>query len=92
MANTDSFRGAVAATEMHAPEDSITDKAQLARGRKASTTARNRYSVVLRLIRRIHLYTGLFMTPWVFLYGVSGFLFNHPGAFSGGDVRSLRPD
>ena len=29
------------------------------------------------------------MTPWVFLYGVSGFLFNHPEAFSDREVRSF---
>jgi hypothetical protein len=29
------------------------------------------------------------MTPWVFLYGVSGFLFNHPEAFSNREVRSF---
>ncbi len=32
-------------------------------------------------MRRTHLFAGLFMTPWVFLYGVTGFLFNHPDAF-----------
>ncbi|MEM7235323.1 MAG: PepSY domain-containing protein [Planctomycetota bacterium] len=35
-----------------------------------------------KLIRRIHLYTGIFLIPWIFLYGVTAFLFNHPGAFS----------
>jgi hypothetical protein len=34
------------------------------------------------LIRRVHLYSGLFLIPWVMLYGVTGFLFNHPDAFS----------
>jgi hypothetical protein len=33
-------------------------------------------------IRRTHLYLGLFLFPWAVLYGVSGFLFNHPTAFS----------
>jgi hypothetical protein len=33
-------------------------------------------------IRRLHLYSGLFMFPWVLLYGITAFLFNHPGAFS----------
>lgn len=32
--------------------------------------------------RRLHLYTGLFLLPWVFLYGVTGVLFNHPTWFS----------
>ncbi len=35
----------------------------------------------MRLFRRSHLYAGLFMTPWVFLYGITALLFNHPDAF-----------
>src|SRR5204862_6189765 len=30
-----------------------------------------------QLIRRLHLYAGLFMIPWVALYAFTGFLFNH---------------
>ena len=37
---------------------------------------------VLHLLRRGHLYLGLFLFPWAILYGVTGFLFNHPTAFS----------
>ena len=33
---------------------------------------------VLKIVRRIHLYTGLIMLPWIFLFGISGMLFNHP--------------
>lgn len=33
------------------------------------------------LIRRVHLYTGLFLLPWVILYGVTGAMFNHLGLF-----------
>ncbi len=36
----------------------------------------------LMLLRRAHLYAGLLMLPWVLLYGVTAFLFNHPSAFS----------
>jgi hypothetical protein len=43
--------------------------------------ARVRYNAALRLVRRAHLYAGLFLLPWVFLYGVTALLFNHPGAF-----------
>lgn len=32
----------------------------------------------MRLIRRLHLYTGLFLVPWILLYAVSALLFNHP--------------
>jgi hypothetical protein len=34
------------------------------------------------LLRRAHLYLGLFLLPWAILYGVTAFLFNHPTAFS----------
>jgi hypothetical protein len=34
------------------------------------------------LLRRGHLYTGLFMLPWAVLYAVTAFLFNHPAAFA----------
>ncbi|MEC5127407.1 PepSY domain-containing protein [Verrucomicrobiales bacterium BCK34] len=33
---------------------------------------------VLKLVRRIHMYTGLILLPWVILFGFSGMLFNHP--------------
>lgn len=89
MADTDSFQGAVATHEMETPGGPDGDRAHPAPARKAVTTARNPYNVALRLIRRGHLFTGLFMTPWVFLYGVSGFLFNHPEAFSDREVRSF---
>lgn len=36
----------------------------------------------MQFIRRSHLYLGLFLLPWVILYGVTAFLFNHPAAFS----------
>lgn len=31
------------------------------------------------LVRRVHLFLGLFFLPWVLLFGVTGLLFNHPG-------------
>ena len=40
------------------------------------------HKALLQLIRRVHLYAGLLMLPWALLYGITGFLFNHPGAFS----------
>src|SRR5262245_33925407 len=39
------------------------------------------YRVAMHWVRRIHLYSGLFMFPWVMLYGITALLFNHPGAF-----------
>lgn len=37
---------------------------------------------VMHLLRRLHLYFGLFLFPWAILYGFTGYLFNHPRAFS----------
>ena len=31
-------------------------------------------------MRRVHLYSGLALLPWVLVYGISGFLFNHGGS------------
>lgn len=33
------------------------------------------------LLRRIHLYAGLFLLPWVMLYGITGAMYNHQGLF-----------
>ncbi len=41
---------------------------------------------LLQNLRRGHLYLGLFLLPWAFLYGVTGFLFNHPTWFSDSPV------
>jgi hypothetical protein len=38
-------------------------------------------------IRRIHLFSGLFMLPWVLLYGVTALLFNHPNVLVGPDTE-----
>ncbi len=36
----------------------------------------------MHVVRRAHLYTGLFLLPWAALYAVTAFLFNHPAAFA----------
>jgi len=36
------------------------------------------YGNTMRLVRRIHMYLGLLMYPWVLFFGVTGLLFNHP--------------
>lgn len=43
---------------------------------------------VLQIVRRTHLYAGLFLAPWVAMYGFSGLIFNHGDWFSpgGGDA------
>ena len=37
---------------------------------------------ILHFVRRMHLYIGVFLFPWAMLYGVTGFLFNHPTFFA----------
>ncbi len=46
---------------------------------ETSPLSRRIWSRFKILIRRIHLYSGLFLLPWVFLYGVTGAMFNHQG-------------
>src|SRR3954449_7863246 len=58
---------------------------------RTKSRARVRYNAALRLVRLAHLYAGLFMTPWVFLYGITAFLFNHPDAFPDQQVVSFGP-
>lgn len=59
---------------------------------KARTGGRKRFNQVMKLVRRAHLYAGLFMTPWVFLYGVTAVLFNHPDLFSDQAIRRFGPE
>jgi hypothetical protein len=40
-----------------------------------------RGKTALMWVRRGHLYLGLFLFPWVVLFGVTAFLFNHPTVF-----------
>jgi hypothetical protein len=40
----------------------------------------------MKFIRRVHLYSGIFMFPWVLMYGVTGWLFNHPRLFTADTV------
>jgi hypothetical protein len=50
--------------------------------------ARTRFNQSMKLVRRAHLYAGLLMTPWVFLYGVTALLFNHPQLFPDVEQRN----
>ncbi len=58
-------------------EPPLTD-ATPTRVRTEVTRRRPFFRTVLQWIRRVHLYLGLFLFPWAVLYGVTGFLFNHP--------------
>lgn len=33
---------------------------------------------LLKLVRRVHMYLGLVLMPWLLFFGLSGMLFNHP--------------
>lgn len=69
----------------------VDDGEDAAEVRAARSLARARYNAALRLVRRAHLYAGLFMIPWVFLYAVTAFLFNHPGAFPDREAVAFGP-
>lgn len=43
----------------------------------------------MHVVRRAHMYCGLFLLPWAVLYGVTGFLFNHPSAFPDGPTKTF---
>lgn len=45
---------------------------------------------VLHIVRRTHLYIGLFLFPWAILYGVTGFLFNHPTFLPDATITAYR--
>ncbi|WP_437200964.1 PepSY domain-containing protein [Planctomicrobium sp. SH664] len=45
---------------------------------------------LLHLLRRGHLYAGLLLAPWVFLYGVTGFLFSHPAVFPDNEMIPIK--
>ncbi|MFK8113287.1 MAG: PepSY domain-containing protein [Rubripirellula sp.] len=49
-------------------------------------------SRVTMLLRRIHLYVGLFLLPWVFLYGITGAMFNHSGLFPESSIAEVSSD
>lgn len=54
-----------------------------------SPRGRSWFQPVMMFIRRSHLYLGLLLTPWALLYGVTGYLFNHPSHFSDGRSTSF---
>lgn len=41
----------------------------------------------MKWMRRLHLYSGLLLFPWVILYGLTACLFNHPDLFSDRPAR-----
>lgn len=57
-----------------------------AAAKKQSKAMRRR---LLRWTRRVHMYLGLFLLPWVLLYGVTAFLFNHPDVMNSHESWNL---
>lgn len=45
-----------------------------------------------RLTRRVHMFAGLLLMPWVLFFGVSGVLFNHPGLGESMRAQRVAPD
>lgn len=64
--------------------------------RRASKTtasrAAQRKATAMRWLRRTHLYSGLLLLPWVLIYGISGFLFNHGGSTSTSQMLPIAAD
>jgi hypothetical protein len=49
-----------------------------ARAGEKSPRQPRRRGRVLRVVRRVHMYAGLVLMPWLMFFGLSGMLFNHP--------------
>lgn len=47
---------------------------------------------LLVILRRTHMYAGLFLLPWVFLYGITGAMFNHYGLFTDAQIVTAPDD
>lgn len=63
--------------------------AEAKRQPKKKTLAGKLGRSALMIVRRVHLYSGIFMFPFVLLYGFTGWFFNHPGLFTGDEVRTF---
>ena len=48
---------------------------------RSNSPSRRSWMRPMILIRRLHLYAGLFLLPWVLLYGITGAMYNHQGLF-----------
>lgn len=69
-------------TEAEAPEMGSVDQTK---PRKSGTR-------ISMIIRRTHLYAGLFLVPWVLLYGITGAMYNHRGLFPDVAITNLGPN
>ncbi len=65
------------------------DKTETTSAAKTAPSRRPWFRDAMHVVRRVHLFSGLFMFPWVMLYGITALLFNHPGAFPDQPGRTL---
>lgn len=56
---------------------------------RSASRSRVRFNAALKWVRRVHMYFGLFLSPWILIYGISAILFNHPDAFSDQNILTL---
>ena len=68
----------------HPPEDVAPSPTRARRRPRGRWLAK-----LMKLVRRVHMYTGLLMFPWVLLFGLSGMLFNHPNFGESGSGERL---
>jgi hypothetical protein len=62
---------------------------QLGLGAAPRSASATRRQLALRLLRRVHLYLGLLLWPFLLLFGLTGLSFNHPTVGRGLDVKKL---
>lgn len=63
---------------------------QVLRSARSAAADAARAATTMRLLRRLHLYSGLLLLPFALVYGISGFLFNH--AANAGDAPLPVPE
>jgi len=63
--------------------------AEVSKAEPPRSRSRVRYNAAMKTLRRAHMYVGLCLMPFVLLYGVTAFLFNHPDWFSDRSVRLI---
>ena len=58
---------------------------------KKKRRSRKRYNASMKLTRRLHMYFGLVLAPFVLLYGITAILFNHQSLFSTSTYETVNP-
>lgn len=63
------------------------DKPSRGSGRRS----KGKWTQAMIFLRRFHLYAGLFLLPWVFLYGITGAMYNHQWLLPDVSMRPFPP-